>query len=302
MASIISTYNNGPVTATDVSGKSCLDVNVASGTISVSSGSATGAAVPANAEYIAANKSGTLVGLLLDASGFLQVSATALPLPSGASTSAKQDTGNTSLASIDGKITAVNTGAVVVSSSALPSGASTSAAQTTGNNSLSSIDGKITAVNTGAVVVSSSALPSGASTAAKQPALGTAGTASADVISVQGIASMTPVQVSQATAANLKATVVQATQNGSGAASTSIGSGAVVTFTAPANSIGFVAQAAQGNAVNLRWFVGTDPSTTSGIQLAPGQDTGVVMIGQNFRVIAESGSSKEANVQWILSA
>lgn len=61
--------------------------------------------------------------------------------------------------------------------------------------SLSSIDGKITAVNTGAVVVSSSALPSGAATAAKQPALGTAGTASADVITVQGIASMTALKV-----------------------------------------------------------------------------------------------------------
>lgn len=36
-------------------------------------------------------------------------------------------------------------------------------------------------------------LPTGASTAAKQPALGTAGTASSDVITVQGIASMTPV-------------------------------------------------------------------------------------------------------------
>src|SRR5581483_8201371 len=38
-------------------------------------------------------------------------------------------------------------------------------------------------------------LPSGASTAAKQPALGTAGTPSADVISVQGIASMTALKV-----------------------------------------------------------------------------------------------------------
>jgi hypothetical protein len=37
---------------------------------------------------------------------------------------------------------------------------------------------------------------------------GTAGTASANVVSVQGIASMTPVQVSQATAGNLNATVV----------------------------------------------------------------------------------------------
>lgn len=61
--------------------------------------------------------------------------------------------------------------------------------------SLTSIDGKITAVNTGAVVVSSSALPTGASTSAKQPALGTAGTASADVITVQGITSMTPLKV-----------------------------------------------------------------------------------------------------------
>ncbi len=42
------------------------------------------------------------------------------------------------------------------------------------------------------------------STAAKQPALGTAGTASSDVISVQGIASMTPLAVSQATASSLK--------------------------------------------------------------------------------------------------
>ena len=66
---------------------------------------------------------------------------------------------------------------------------------TTGNTSLASIDGKITAVNTGAVVVSSSALPSGASTAAKQPALGTAGTPSADVITVQGKAAMTPILI-----------------------------------------------------------------------------------------------------------
>ncbi len=95
---------------------------------------------------------------LLDASGAPVVPATA----------AAQTTGNASLTSIDGKITAVNTGAVVVASSALPSGASTSAAQTTGNTSLASIDGKITAVNTGAVVVASSALPSGAATSAAQ--------------------------------------------------------------------------------------------------------------------------------------
>ena len=45
------------------------------------------------------------------------------------------------------------------------------------------------------VDVLTSALPSGASTAAKQPALGTAGTASTDVITVQGITSMTALKV-----------------------------------------------------------------------------------------------------------
>jgi len=124
--------------------------------------------------------SGVAGTVSVDGSGVTQpISASALPLPSGASTSALQSTGNTSLAtiagdttSIDGKITACNTGAVVVSSSALPSGASTSALQSTGNTSLStiagdttSIDGKITACNTGAVVVASGAITETNSTA-----------------------------------------------------------------------------------------------------------------------------------------
>lgn len=50
-------------------------------------------------------------------------------------------------------------------------------------------------VDIGDVDVTSCALPTGAATAAKQPALGTAGTASADVITVQGIASMTNLAV-----------------------------------------------------------------------------------------------------------
>jgi hypothetical protein len=43
--------------------------------------------------------------------------------------------------------------------------------------------------------VKTSALPTGASTSAKQPALGTAGSASTDVLTVQGIASMTALKV-----------------------------------------------------------------------------------------------------------
>ena len=67
----------------------------------------------------------------------------------------KLDTGNASHASIDGKITTCDTGAVVVASSALPAGAAS-------ESSLAAMNGKVVACNTGAVVVSSSALPAGA--------------------------------------------------------------------------------------------------------------------------------------------
>lgn len=103
-------------------------------------------------------------------SGAVTITSGTISLPAGASTSVLQTTGNNSLASIDGKIVAVNTGAVVIASGTitsitnpvavtgtffqatqpisatalpLPAGASTSGLQTTGNTSLSSIDGKI---------------------------------------------------------------------------------------------------------------------------------------------------------------
>jgi hypothetical protein len=98
--------------------------------------------------------------------------------------------GNVNHASLDGKVVACNTGAVVVSSSALPSGAGTEAKQDVANASLASVDSKLTACDTGAVVVSSSALPSGASVSSKQDeikALITAtNTALAGTLSVSG--------------------------------------------------------------------------------------------------------------------
>ena len=60
------------------------------------------------------------------------------------------------------------------------------------------VSGTVTAnAGTGTMAVSAASLPlpSGAATSAKQPALGTAGTASSDVLSVQGIASMTALKV-----------------------------------------------------------------------------------------------------------
>lgn len=82
------------------------------------------------------------------ASNPLPVTAATLPLPSGAATDA-------TLATLSGKITVCNTGAVVISSQALPTGASTDA-------TLATLSGKITACNTGAVTISG-ALPAGSS-------------------------------------------------------------------------------------------------------------------------------------------
>lgn len=105
-------------------------------------------------------------------------------------------------------------------------------------------------------------LPTGASISAKQPALGTAGTASADVITVQGIASMTALKVdgsavtqpvsgtvtanagtgsftvAQATGTNLHTVVdsgtVAATQSGNWSTRTQDGSGTAITSTGSA--------------------------------------------------------------------
>lgn len=81
----------------------------------------------------------------------------------------------------------------VTSVPADPFGANADAASASG-----SISAKLRQIATNGVPVTSSALPTGAATAAKQPALGTAGSSSTDVLSVQGIASGTALPVSAA--------------------------------------------------------------------------------------------------------
>ena len=62
--------------------------------------------------------SSTSTSLLCDAAGNLQIDVVSSAIPTGAAT-------QTTLASIDGNITACNTGAVTTASSALPAGAAT---------------------------------------------------------------------------------------------------------------------------------------------------------------------------------
>ena len=84
------------------------------------------------------------------------------------------------LSSLNGKVTAVNTGAVVVSSSALPTGGATSALQTTGNTTLSTMNGKITACDTSALATDATlSTLNGKVTACDTSALATQATLSA---------------------------------------------------------------------------------------------------------------------------
>jgi hypothetical protein len=125
--------------------------------------------------------------------------AESLPLPTGASTAAKQPAlGTAGTASAD-----VITVQGITSMTPLLVNASGNAVPVTDNS------GSLTVDNGGTFAVQAAqsgtwnitnvsgtvSLPTGAATAAKQPALGTAGTASSDVITVQGIASMTALKV-----------------------------------------------------------------------------------------------------------
>ena len=150
------------------------------------------------------NPSGAMV---TDASGST-VSVTSSALPTGASTSALQTTGNSSLNSIDTKTPAL--GQAISAASVpvvLPAAQITTltppttvtVTQATGTNLHTVVDSGTVSVSnfpaTQPVSATSLPLPTGAATEAKQPALGTAGTPSTDVITVQGATSMTALKV-----------------------------------------------------------------------------------------------------------
>lgn len=145
----------------DVSGVHYQRMKLVDGTLDNTTGiaSGNGAASAALRVTVASDSTGTIViGAGANAIGSVTVtgttaiSAASLPLPTGAATSAAQTTAQTSLTSIDGKLTSVAvtgtffqaTQPVSAAALPLPSGAATSANQTTELASLASIDTKLT--------------------------------------------------------------------------------------------------------------------------------------------------------------
>lgn len=85
---------------------------------------------------------------LVDADRHVQVDVVTSGLPTGAATSAKQDTGNTSLGTIAGAVSGAEMQVDVVSS-ALPTGAATAANQATANTALANIETAVEAIQAG---------------------------------------------------------------------------------------------------------------------------------------------------------
>lgn len=147
-------------TFTTIGPKNALDVNIAGGTLALTIDQAddsirlgdgttlfTGTTVgpKTGLDVNLLNSSLAVVGPLTNTelrATPIAVSIASVPLASGASTEAKQDTQITVLNNIDSKLTSPLT--VSAASLPLPSGASTSANQATANASLASIDSKLT--------------------------------------------------------------------------------------------------------------------------------------------------------------
>lgn len=139
------------------------------------------------------------------------------------------------------------------------------------------------------VDVVSSALPSGAATEAKQPALGTAGTASSDVITVQGVASMTPVQVGDNNSTlsvddgggilTVDGTVA-ATQSGNWTARIADGSGNALTSKAPGSERALSVAIVDGSGNQVTSFGGSGgTSATDDSAFTAASGSGTPMMG-----------------------
>jgi hypothetical protein len=74
-----------------------------------------------------------------------------------------------------------------------------------------------------------------------------------------------------------------------------------VTFTAPANAVGFVLESESTNAITTcRWAVGSAASASVGVLLEAGRDTGYIPAAANVSVYCAT-AAQAIDVQWVLS-
>jgi len=72
------------------------------------------------------------------------------------------------------------------------------------------------------------------------------------------------------------------------------------TVTAPANAVGFIVQNESSNANSIRFRVGGTASTSAGVLLEPGRDSGLVPIGANVSLCNTVSSTQDYSVLWVI--
>lgn len=204
------------------------------------------------------------------------VSAASLPLPTGAATSANQLTANTSLSSIDGKTPALGQALAAASVPVvLPAAQITTLTPPTTVTVQQSTASNLKVDPSGVTSPISAAslpLPSGAATAAKQPALGTAGTPSADVITVQGATSMTAIKVDGSAVTQPVSGTVTITPSGTQTVS---GTVTVQQSTASSLKVDLSGTAANATAIKVDNSAVTQPISAASLPLPSGAATDV---------------------------
>lgn len=188
-----------------------------------------------------------------------------ISLPTGAATEA-------TLSTLNAKVVTVDTGAVTIST-ALPAG----------NNNIGDVD-----------VASLPSIPAGNNN------IGDVDVASLPVAFDAGNSSATTQRVVIATDQAAVATKAPVNTSGSQTDATLTATTAA-TATAPANAVGFILQAPDTNTDNIRWRVGATASTTAGMQLQPGRDSGFVPVAANVSICAEVSGTNAYQIQWVLS-
>jgi hypothetical protein len=289
-------------TGTTVTGKNGLDVNVISPiTASALNVSPTASAVPANAGYIGGNKSGNLTGLLIGQQ--IMANSLACTLPSDQSAIPVTGTFWQATQPVSGTVTA-NQGTAVAAASGWPvkptDGTNSQSYTASGEAKVSlttSIPGGSNTIGT----VNVNTIPSQAATGSTVPS-------SAIQIGVKNGSNLVAVTQGSTTGANSIPVVIASDQgalptkspvNATASGSSSTISTTAGTLSAPSNTVGFILQNISTSTANVRYLVGgTAVTTSTGIQLAPGQDTGFVPAGSNISIIAESGTQSYA-VQWV---
>lgn len=242
------------------------------------------------------------------------ISASSLPLPTGAATSANQTTEITALGTINTTLgSPFQAGGSIGNTSFI-------ATQTTGSNLHVEVDNfPATQPISGTVAISN--FP------ATQPISGTvtadqgtspwviSGTVTADAgtgdftvvqptgTNLHAVIDSGTVAVTQSTSPWVISGAVTSGANTNGQVNNSVSVGtSPTTFTPPANAVGFVVEAESSNTVNLRYACGTTASTTVGMLLEPGRDSGFVPSSATVTVCAVSSSGQAASIQWIMSS